>query len=205
VNFDTPPAATLVIAAVCVSIFCLESYNYVGGEEFGAKSGAMIEEPWRFFTFAFTHDGVGHLFMNLLGLVLVGFLALELGIRGSVFLVIFLIVGFLTLMPLLLTACPYTFVGASAGVCGLFGAVAVRFRHYGFPSLFIFLLFFFALTVAPMAEASFGFSSSIIEAFTHSFGLVLGAGLAFAYESMVPLDTGKMGVKTGIPGTRRTR
>lgn len=204
-NFDTPPTAILIIAVICVSIFCLESYNYVGREEFGVRSGVMAEEPWRFVTFAFTHDGVDHLLMNLLGLVLAGFLAFELGIKGSVFLAVFLIVGFLAVVPPILTACPYTFVGASAGVCGLFGAVAVGFRRYGISSLFIFLVFFFALTAAPMAEAFYGSSSAIIETFMHSFGLILGAGLAFIHDGIVPLGVGKIGVKMGIPGTRRVR
>ena len=203
-NFDTPLTATLIIAAICVSIFCLESYNYVGREEFGVRSGVMVEEPWRFVTFAFTHDGVEHLLMNLLGLVLAGFLAFELGIKGSVFLAVFLLVGFLTVIPPLLAACPYTFVGASAGVCGLFGAVAVGFRRYGFSSLSIFFLFFFALTAAPMAEAFYGSSDAIIETFMHSFGLILGAGLAFIHEGIAPLRVGKIGVKIGTPGARRT-
>jgi len=205
VKLDTPFTATLVIAAVCVTIFCLESYNYVSREEFGVRSGVMGEEPWRIVTFAFTHDGVDHLLMNLLGLVLAGFLAIELGIRGSVFFAVFLVVGFLTVVPPLLTACPYTFVGASAGVCGLFGAVAVEFRRYGLPSLLILSLFFFALTAAPMADAISGSSGSIIEAFMHSFGLVLGAGLALICEGIAPLGIGKMGVKMGIPGARRNR
>jgi len=205
VKFDTPLTATLIIAVVCVFIFCLESYNYVSREEFGVRSGAMMEEPWRFLTFEFTHDGAEHLLMNLLGLMLAGFLAFELGIRGSVFFAVFLGAGSLAVVPPLLTACPYTFVGASAGVCGLFGAVAVGFRRYGLPSLLILLLFFFALTVTPISEALSGSSVAIIEAFMHSFGLVLGAGLALICEGIAPLGMGKMGVKMGIPGARRTR
>ena len=191
-KFDTPLTATLIIAAICVFIFCLESYNYVGREEFGVRSGVMTEEPWRFLTFEFTHDGVDHLLMNLLGLMLAGFLAFELGIRGSVFLAVFLIAGFLTVMPPLLTSCPYTFVGASAGVCGLFGAVAVWFRRYGLPSLLILSLFFFALTASPMAEALSGSSGAMIKAFMHSFGLILGAGLASIWDGIAPLRVGKI-------------
>jgi len=192
VKFDTPLTATLIIAAICVSIFCLESYNYVGGEEFGVKSGVMLEEPWRFLTFEFTHDGVDHLLMNLLGLVLAGFLAFKLGIRGSVFFSVFLIAGFLTVMPPLLTSSPYTFVGASAGISGLFGAVAVWFRRHGLPSLLMLSLFFFALTAAPIAEALSGSSGALIEAFMHSFGLILGAGLALIYDGIAPLGVGKI-------------
>lgn len=184
-RFGTPLIVTLFIATICVVIFSFESYNYVGKEELGVKTGAVGEEPWRLFTFMFTHDGSQHLFMNLLALVLAGFLALELGIRGSTFLAIFLVAGLLTIMPFLLVGGSYNFVGASAGVCGLFGAVAVEFKRYGLSPLFVFLLFFFGLVAAPVIEVLGGSSAAITEAFVHSFALVLGAGLALSFRGMM--------------------
>jgi len=204
VKFDTPLTATLIIATICVSILFLESHNYVTREEFGAKSGVMIEQPWRFLTFEFTHDGVYHLVMNLIGLFLAGFLAYELEIRGSVFLSIFLAAGFLSIIPPIVTGSPYVFVGASTGICGLFGAVAVEFRRYRIPSVLMLLLFFFAISGSPMVEALSGSSVAVIETFMHSFGLVLGAGLAFVYDGISPMDVSKIQVKYRIPSARRT-
>ena len=203
-KFDTPLTATLIIATICVSILFLESHNYVTREEFGAKSGVMIEQPWRFLTFEFTHDGVYHLVMNLIGLFLAGFLAYELEIRGSVFLSIFLAAGFLSIIPPIVTGSPYVFVGASTGICGLFGAVAVEFRRYRIPSVLMLLLFFFAISGSPMVEALSGSSVAVIETFMHSFGLVLGAGLAFVYDGISPMDVSKIQVKYRIPSARRT-
>ena len=203
-KFDTPLTATLIIAAICVSIFLLESHNYVTREEFGAKSGVMIEQPWRFLTFEFTHDGINHLVMNLIALFLAGFLAYELDIRGSAFLAIFLVAGFLTIIPPIVTGAPYVFVGASTGICGLFGAVAIEFRRYSLPSVPILLLFFFAIGGSPLLEAAGGSSVALIETFMHSFGLVLGAGLAFVYEGVTPMDVGRMEIKYRIPSARRT-
>jgi membrane associated rhomboid family serine protease len=204
VKFDTPLTATLIIAAICVSVFLLESTNHVTREEFGAQSGMMVGQPWRFLTFEFTHDGVNHLVMNLVGLFLAGFLAFELRIRGSAFLAIFLIAGFLSIIPPMVTGAPYLFVGASTGICGLFGAVAVEFRRYSIPSVPILLLFFFAISGSPMLEAASGSSVALIETFMHSFGLVLGAGLAFVYEGISPMGVGRIDIKYRIPTARRT-
>jgi membrane associated rhomboid family serine protease len=204
VKFDTPLTATLIIAAICVSIFFLESHNYVNREEFGAQSGVMIEQPWRFLTFEFTHDGVYHLVMNLVGLFLAGFLAYELEIRGSAFLAIFLTAGVLTIIPPMVTGAPYVFVGASTGICGLFGAVAVEFRRYRLPSVLMLLLFFFAISGSPMVDALSGSSVALIETFMHSFGLVLGAGLALVCDGIAPVDVGNVGIKYRIPAARRT-
>lgn len=184
-RFNTPLMATLFIAAICVIIFFFESYNYIGEEELGVKTSMVGQEPWRLFTFMFTHDGSQHLFMNLLALVLVGFLALELGIRGSTFLAIFMVAGLLTIAPFLLVEGSYNLVGASAGICGLFGAVAVEFRRYGFSPLLIFLLFFLGLVAAPVTEVLSGSSGAMTGAFVHSFALILGAGLALSFRSLM--------------------
>jgi membrane associated rhomboid family serine protease len=204
VKLDTPLTATLIIAAICVSVFLLESTHHVTREEFGAQSGMMVEQPWRFLTFEFTHDGINHLVMNLIGLFLAGFLAYELEIRGSAFLAIFLAAGFLSIIPPLVTGAPYLFVGASTGICGLFGAVAVELRRYRLPSVPILLMFFFAISGSPLLESLSGSSAALIETFMHSFGLVLGAGLAFVYEGVSPVNMGNIGIKYRIPGARRT-
>lgn len=180
-NLNTPIAVAACIALTCSAVFCLESGGYAGEEELGVKSGAVQEEPWRFITFMFTHDGAGHLLTNLICLMLVGFLAWELGIRTSAFLAVFVGVGILTVAPAVLLLSPYTFVGASAGVAGLFGAVSVEFKRYGFPVLPIFVIFALALAAPSMAEA--GSAIATMKAFMHLFALTIGAGLAFGYRA----------------------
>jgi len=183
-NLNTPIAVAACIVLVCSAVFYLESSGYVGEEELGVKSGVMQSEPWRFITFMFTHDGIGHLLTNLTCLVLVGFLAWELGIRSSVFLAVFVGVGILTVAPAVLLSSPYTFVGASAGVAGLFGAVSVEFRRYGFPVLPMFAIFALALVAPSMAEAwDAGSAIATMKIFMHMFALTIGAGLAFGYRA----------------------
>jgi len=169
------------IALVCSVVFCLEISGYIGNEELGVKSGTMQFEPWRFITFMFVHDGIWHLLTNLICLILAGFIAWELRIRSSAFLAVFVGVGIVTVAPAVLLPIPYTFVGASVGVAGLFGAVSVEFRRYGLPALPIFVIFVLALS-APLAT-DFGSVAAVVEAFMHLFALMLGAVLALWYRA----------------------
>lgn len=182
-KLNSPLVAVLVIAVVCSVIFYFEFIGRVTKEDLGVKAGKLWEEPWRFLTFMFTHDGVEHLFMNIAALALAGSLAVGLGLSGFSFAAVFLVVGPLTVMPALLLSSPYTFVGASAGISGLFGAVSVMLRRYGFSSVPFFIIFAIALTATPAAEALYTQSATAAtQAFMHFFALMLGAGLAVSYS-----------------------
>ncbi len=183
-KLNTPIAVAACIALVCSIVFCFECGGYVGEEELGVKSVAIQDEPWRFITFMFTHGGIGHLLTNLMSLILVGFLAWEMGIRSSAFLAVFVGVGILTVAPAVFLSSPYTFAGASAGVAGLFGATAVEFKRYGFPVLPMFVIFALALVAPSMLEAFYGGAAvAAMQAFMHFFALTLGACLAFGYRA----------------------
>ncbi|MFQ6086285.1 MAG: rhomboid family intramembrane serine protease [Candidatus Bathyarchaeia archaeon] len=178
-KLNSPLVMVIIIAALCLVIFYFESRGRVSKEDFGVKGGKVLGEPWRFLTFMFTHDGMGHLLMNLTALLLVGSLALGLGFSGLSFAVVFLVVGPLTIIPAILLSSPYTFVGASAGISGLFGAVSVRLKRYGFSAVPFFILFAIALTATPAAEALYSQSAAAAtQASMHFLALVLGAGLA---------------------------
>ena len=182
-NLKTPIAVAACIALICSIVFCLELGGYVGEEELGVKSVAVQDEPWRFITFMFTHGGIEHLLTNLIGLILVGFLAWEIGIRSSAFLAVFVGVGILTVAPAVFLSSPYTFAGASAGVAGLFGATSVEFKRYGIPVLPIFVIFALAFAAPSMAEIWYtGSAIAAMTAFMHLFALTLGASLAFGYR-----------------------
>ena len=182
-KFNTPIAVAAGIALICSIVFCLELGGYVGEEELGVKSVAIQDEPWRFITFMFTHGGIEHLMTNLIGLILVGILAWEVGIRSSAFLAVFVGVGILTVTPAVFLSSPYIFAGASVGVAGLFGATSVEFKRYGFPVLPIFMIFALAFAAPSIAEALYvGSAVATMQAFMHMFALTLGAGLAFGYR-----------------------
>ena len=180
----TPLLVVLVITIACSFVFLLELEGRVGAESLGVKSEAMESQPWRFITFMFTHDGIWHLLTNVMGLTLVGFLALELGIRSSAFFAVFVGVGILTVTPAVLLSSPYTFAGASAGIAGLFGATSVEFKRYGFPVLPIFVIFALVLAAPSMVEAGYaGSAVATMKVLMHLFALTLGAGLAFGYRA----------------------
>lgn len=186
-KLNSPLVMVFVIAALCLVIFYFESCERVSKEDFGVKGGKVLVEPWRFMTFMFTHDGVGHLLMNLTALALVGSLALGLGLSGLSFAAVFLVVGPLTVMPAILLSSPYTFVGASAGISGLFGAISVKLKRYGFSAVPFFLIFAIALTATPAAEALYNQSAAAAtQASMHFLALVLGAGLAVSYRYRRP-------------------
>lgn len=186
-KLNSPLVMVLVIAILCLVIFYFESYERVSKEDFGVKGGKVTAEPWRFMTFMFTHDGWGHLLMNLSALALVGVLAMGLGLSGLSFAAVFLIVGPLTVMPAILLSSPYTFVGASAGISGLFGAISVRMKRYGFSAVPFFILFAIALTATPAVEALYSQSAAAAtQASMHFLALVLGAGIAVSYRYRRP-------------------
>jgi hypothetical protein len=95
-----------------------------------------------------------------------------LGVRGSTFLLVFVGVGVLTVLPAVLFSGPCIFVGASAGVVGLLGYTYAGFgRKFGEYAPSAFLVFVLALSF--MAEAS---AAGVA---IHVFALILGVGLAF--------------------------
>lgn len=187
VKLNSPLIMVFVIAALCLVIFYFESCGRVSKEDFGVKDGKVVEEPWRFLTFMFTHDGWEHLLMNLTALALVGALALGLGLSGLSFAAVFIVVGPLTVLPAILLSSPYTFVGASAGISGLFGAISVKMKRYGFSAIPFFILFAIALTATPAAEVMYSQSAAAAtQASMHFLALVLGAGLAVSYRYRRP-------------------
>ena len=186
-KLNSPLIIVFIIAALCLVIFYFESSGRVSKEDFGVKGEKVLTEPWRFMTFMFTHDGWGHLLMNLTALALVGALAFGLRLSGASFAAVFIVVGPLTILPAILLSSPYTFVGASAGISGLFGAVSVKMKRYGFSAVPFFLLFAIALTATPAAEALYAQSAAAAtQASMHFLALVLGAGLAVSYRYRRP-------------------
>ena len=171
-NLNTPIVAAACIALVCSIVFCLEISGYVREEDLGVRSGAMQSQPWRLITFMFTHDGIEHLLTNLVGLALVSILAFELvEMHSLVFLAVFVGVGILTVLPVVFLSA-YIFVGASAGVMGLFGYVLMGFRRPGPWVLFILAMFISVLATEAWCAGS---AVAATAAFVHVFALTVGA------------------------------
>lgn len=180
---ENPLIAALLIALACVLVFALEDDGRLEATNLGVSGMALGDGEWaRALTFMFAHCSAQHLLVNLVGLAAVAVLAWELRLSSSAFLGVFVVVSMLTVVPVaLLLEEPYVFLGASAGVSGLFGAVAVEFRRYGFPAARVLLLFALALVVGPLLEGlQVATGTAAMQALMHLTALVVGAELALS-------------------------
>ena len=120
-----PFLGTFVIAVFCAIGSCF------GFPEFGISKAALAKGEWfTIFTFMFIHQGAEHLIINLAALILAGAIANEIGFSNKAFLAIFFTVG-LTSVFLALPFTSSILAGASAGIYGIFGAMAVKLGDYG--------------------------------------------------------------------------
>ena len=117
---------TFLIAGFCVLISSI-----FGPSELGISGAALRAGEWpRLLGFMFVHQGAEHLLINLVALILAGAIAHEVGLSNVAFLAVFFSVGILSALPVL----PFTssmLVGASTGIYGIFGAIAVKLGDYG--------------------------------------------------------------------------
>ena len=171
-NLNTPIAVAACVALVCSVVFFLESSGYVGERSLGVGAGAVWSEPWRLITFMFTHDGIGHLLANLVGLSLVGILAWQLEVRGFSFFAVFVGAGILATLPTALLFSQCMFVGASGGIFGLFGYISVALRRHGFPILSASMVFVPAVSTLMLAP--------VPAVAVHLLALATGAGFALS-------------------------
>ena len=179
----------LLIAANCVIFFItvLAGGGWGNTEwdilyQFGGNYTVAIQqgEYWRFLSSVFLHNGIFHLFMNMVGLFYGGVLA-ERIIGGKRFLLMYLSAGVAG------SACSYFFhaetlsVGASGAVFGIFGFL---FGHYFLPgtgkelrkAVLIQLLVYIGLNLL------YGMKDGI-DNWAHAGGLAAGllVGLAWTY------------------------
>ncbi len=137
------PVVTYTLIAINVAVFLAET---VAGAPFGGGGGGTVyikgalfgpsiaqqHEYWRIVTSGFLHDGLAHIFVNMLSLWFVG-QVLEPAVGRVNFAAIYFTsliagsFGALLLQPLAVT------VGASGAIFGIFGALIVVARARGIP------------------------------------------------------------------------
>ena len=127
----TKPVVTIVLIAICIAMFGLETY-YGGSEDvsvliyLGAKYNPGIEngEYWRFFMPMFLHIGVIHLAFNMFSLWMLGRHAEQ--IYGHLrFLLIFLASGVSGIAASWLFNPEVVSAGASTSIYGIMGAILI--------------------------------------------------------------------------------
>jgi membrane associated rhomboid family serine protease len=109
--------------------------DYLSLSTVGLRHGML----WQPLTYMFLHANLGHLFMNMLGLVFLG-QAVERGLGSRAFLALYFLSGILGgIGYVLIDQSLYPCVGASGAVFGVLAAFATMYPHQ--PVAFIFLPF----------------------------------------------------------------
>jgi membrane associated rhomboid family serine protease len=142
-SLHSPPLMTQVLIAINVAVFLAETTTSAslgsggGGTVFtkGALFGPLIvhgHEYWRIFTSGFLHEGLAHVFINMLSLWFVG-QVLEPAIGRVNFAAVYLTSLFAGSFGALLFQPDAVTVGASGAIFGIFGALIVVARARGIP------------------------------------------------------------------------
>ena len=175
-GLNNPLAIALGIIPLCMA-FSL-------GGAFGLSRATLANSGWPvLFTFMFAHENIGHLLINLAGLVLAGVLGRETGFSGPKFMLIFFAVGFAIAPAIFLMPISYVFMGASAGICGLLGAEAVELGRYGLSSGKFFLIFALALMADSVVKVLCAVPTAAVQAFIHLAAFTLGSAIILIYRS----------------------
>jgi len=127
-------------------------------------------ELWHFLTYPFVHLDMSHLLKNLAGLALVTTGIVELKTKFSDFSSIYLLAGFLAVLPLWFIF-QFTALGASAAIYSIFGLIALESKKYEIRPWHILLL-----TVVLISAEAFvsNASTSTMSALSHFSGLIFG-------------------------------
>lgn len=128
--------AALVVPGLQENLYLINRARLSDGQAHGVALG----EYWRILTVALTHGNVVHLFLNMYALLLLGNI-LESALGQNKFLAIFVIsqIG-ASLASLYFNPENQASVGASGAIFGLFGAMAVLTKKYGFSDKSIYAI-----------------------------------------------------------------
>jgi len=158
---------TCILSIAYVSLFILPGHM---------ANLALIPEKvhqgefWRFFTYPFVHVDFQHLLKNLIGLSIITIGIIELKTKFSDFSSIYLLAGFLAVLPIWFII-QFTALGASVAIYSIFGLIALESKKYEINPWHMLVL----LTAVIVAEASTSsVSTSALSSLSHFSGLVFG-------------------------------
>ena len=141
-------------------------------------------EIWRLVTFQFTHLSELHLFENIAGVLLVGFLATELKIATSDFSFVYFLSGSLAPLPIF-TVVSFAALGASAAIYGALGLILLEATKFSIKISYVAVALIAAIFLqSGLMLFSYGVSCegllfNLKQAATHFSGLIFGLGIFF--------------------------
>ncbi len=89
-----------------------------------------INQPWRFITYQFQHTSQKHLFENIIGLFLVGFIARDIDISFNNFVLTYFISIFVVIPFVLFVFPTNTVAGNSTGIYGILSFSLIKGRRF---------------------------------------------------------------------------
>ena len=156
-----------VLSAIYLYIFILP--NHVAGFAL-VPSGVQSGELWRFLTYPFDHLDSGHLLKNLIGLVIITAGIVELKTKFSDFSSIYMLAGFLAVLPLWFII-QFTALGASVAIYSIFGMIALEAKKYEIKEWHILSLFIVVIFVEALLS---GTNTAMLSSLSHFSGLLFG-------------------------------
>jgi len=143
------------------------------------KEKILNKEYWRLLTYSFVHFNQMHLIGNLLGLVLIGLIALELNVNARNYIAIYLSSAVFAVLPLWIIV---TFIaaGASSAVYGLFGFVSLHLKKFKLKTEYILLILvglIFSNTIYYSVRNINETGITLLQNLAHFSGLIFGTAL----------------------------
>lgn len=141
-NLKYSPCLTFMLAGFITVLFLLQPEDSV--MKYGLAIQVAFEEPWRFVTNHFVHAGATHFMMNFLGLVFLGGILENAGVKrihilqgilmAMVFSDLFILIS-QTIRPSIVVGFSgiiYGFIGLMVSIVGWRGVLALAILFFGF-------------------------------------------------------------------------
>jgi len=175
-----------VLSAVYIAVFILP--NHLNG--FALIPEKIKEgELWRFLTYPFDHVDSSHLLKNLIGLAIITAGIIELKTKFSNFSSIYLLAGFLAVLPLWFLI-QFTALGASVAIYSIFGMIALEAKKYEIKEWHIVSLLIVVIFVEALLS---GTNTAMLSSLSHFSGLLFGVfAFIFAKKAHGALDKKKI-------------
>jgi membrane associated rhomboid family serine protease len=167
-------AFVVIVCIINVSaFFLLPSAQFMLTKDF-------VSQPERILTFQFFHVNQMHLIENIVGLLIVGFIATEINLSMRDFLFAYYLSIFIVVPLALLIASDYPLGGNSTGIYGVLALSLFRSRKL-IPlkvSMPVFTLMIFPSTLANLTKYDF-YSNKILQSeFYHFAGFLAGLAVS---------------------------
>jgi len=183
---------SMAIILLCVISFFLEmvpfpGFNYISAFQF--DPGSIMTRPWTLVTYIFLHNGLSHLFFNMLVLYFFG-TALERRIGNKQLLGVFFTAGILSaigytfLSQPIFNISPGPMIGASGAIYGVFAALAVLEPNIKVYVYFIPMRLKYALLLFAVFDFLMVNSSDMIAHTAHLSGLFVGLYMGFRMKKI---------------------